>query len=225
MKRLRQSKSSLVSNSRWLAYAVAGAAGAFSAANSAEAEIHYSGVINVLFSPDVSKIKKLPLDQVADYLVFKRGHDGGGRPHVGMFFRIKDVYGPGQFIGTEFSTGASVYALRPGRYVSAGHFTFPAYTYGSLNDPHFASPSFVGFNFRGGSGFQYGWARVYFNKDTLDFTVIDYAWADPGESIKTGQTSSSRQGSNRATEGSLGLLALGCAGLMAWRQRRAKVTD
>src|SRR2546423_3283988 len=49
MKKLRQNKSSLVSNSRWLAYAAAGAATSLGGAQSAEAEIHYSGVINRQF--------------------------------------------------------------------------------------------------------------------------------------------------------------------------------
>jgi hypothetical protein len=205
-----------VSASRWIAYASAGAASALASATSAEAEIHYSGPINILFPPDAPKVKKLPLDQAADYLVFKRGKEAG---NVGAFFRLRAGLGVGQFVGQEFSTHASVSAIRGDRYVSRGHFTYPAYTYGTLKDPHFTSPSFVGFRFNGGSGFQYGWARVYFNKDTLDFTVIDYAWADPGEPIKTGQTSSSTfsEGTN---EGSLGLLALGAAGLRAWLKSR-----
>lgn len=217
MKRLRRNKSSLVSSSRWLAYAAAGAATTLGAAQSAEAEIHYSGKINLLFPPTAPKIKKLPLDQAADYLVFKRGHVG---PRTGVFFRARDViYGVGEFVGVEFSTHADVSALKAGRYLSRAHFTYPAYTYGTLNDPNFSSPSFVGFRFDGGSGPQYGWARVYFNRGTLDFTVIDYAWADPGEAIKTGQTSSSGNSSGEATEGSLGLLAIGAAGLLAWRRR------
>jgi MYXO-CTERM domain-containing protein len=51
-----------------------------------------------------------------------------------------------------------------------------------------------------------------------DFWLVDYAYADPGESIRAGQTSS-----NDAPElESLGGLALGAAGLLAWRKRRSR---
>src|SRR5207244_7084224 len=46
MKKHRHTKTRLVSNSRWLAYAAAGAATTLGAAQSAEAEIHYSGPID-----------------------------------------------------------------------------------------------------------------------------------------------------------------------------------
>ena len=49
--------------------------------------------------------------------------------------------------------------------------------------------------------------------------IEDYAWADPGEKIKAGQTSDEAP----ATE-SLGALAFGAAGLIAWRKRRAAGT-
>jgi hypothetical protein len=45
------------------------------------------------------------------------------------------------------------------------------------------------------------------------FTMVDYAWADPGETILTGQI---------PEPGSLGLLALGALGLVAWRKQRAR---
>ena len=47
--------------------------------------------------------------------------------------------------------------------------------------------------------------------------MIDYAWADPDERIKTGQTSSRRKSLSAPASGSLGLLALGASGLIAWR--------
>jgi hypothetical protein len=46
LKTKRKTKSLNLSNSRWLAYAAAGAASTLGGAHSAEAEIHYSGVIN-----------------------------------------------------------------------------------------------------------------------------------------------------------------------------------
>ena len=40
-----------VSHSRWVAYATAGAATALAGSNSAEAAIHYSGLVNEVFPP------------------------------------------------------------------------------------------------------------------------------------------------------------------------------
>src|SRR5262249_40579944 len=89
---------------------------------------------------------------------------------------------------------------------------------------------FIGFKFNNGSGDQYGWVRVKFDtRYPYDhpFWLVDYAYADPGEQIRAGQTSSNemiREESNGigSEEGSLGGLALGAAGLLAWRKRRSR---
>ena len=52
-----------------------------------------------------------------------------------------------------------------------------------------------------------------------DFWLVDYAYADPGEPIRAGQTSSNEM---VPEEGSLGWLALGAAGLLAWRKSGLK---
>jgi MYXO-CTERM domain-containing protein len=52
-----------------------------------------------------------------------------------------------------------------------------------------------------------------------DFLLVDYAYADPGEPIRAGQTASNEM---VPEEGSLGWLALGAAGLLAWRKRRSR---
>ena len=80
----------------------------------------------------------------------------------------------------------------------------------------FESPGtgFIGFRFNGGAGTAYGWARVTMEARRANaFTIVDYAWADSGTSITAGQTAVPEPGS-------LGLLALGGAGLLAWRRRR-----
>jgi hypothetical protein len=59
------------------------------------------------------------------------------------------------------------------------------------------------------------------------FEVLDYAYADRGEPIRAGQTSSNEMVPEEnddivPQEGSLGWLALGAAGLLAWRKRRSR---
>ncbi len=79
---------------------------------------------------------------------------------------------------------------------------------------------FISFRFDVGNGVQYGWARVSVRGLTLaNFGVLDYAYADPGEPILAGQKKSERDAGPVAEE-SLGALALGAAGLLAWRRRR-----
>jgi MYXO-CTERM domain-containing protein len=60
------------------------------------------------------------------------------------------------------------------------------------------------------------------------FVLLDYAYADPGEPIKAGQTSSAEQAPNQDStdeqapgQGSLGWLALGAVGLLALRKTRS----
>jgi len=75
----------------------------------------------------------------------------------------------------------------------------------------------VGFKFNNGAGEQYRWVRMKMMgglKNT--FEVVDYAYGDPGDVVLAGQKS------DDAAPGleSLGGLALGAAGLLAWRRRR-----
>ena len=63
---------------------------------------------------------------------------------------------------------------------------------------------------------QFGWVRVNMDGNPLNsFTVVDYAYADKGESIFAGQITAVPEPS------SLCLLALGSVGILAWRRRRA----
>ncbi len=97
----------------------------------------------------------------------------------------------------------SGYADVPG-YLAAGN------AYGNWRQ---AGTGFLGFRFNNGGGDQFGWVRVTTNGAPGNtFTVVDYAWAGVGETIFAGQV---------PEPGSLGLLALGGAGLIAWRRRRA----
>ena len=77
-----------------------------------------------------------------------------------------------------------------------------------------------------------GWARVKKGgPPDYRFSLVDYAWGDPGDRFFTGQTRltpcvstpcSTEQVEATPKEGSLGWLALGAAGLLAWRKRRSR---
>src|SRR5690242_17087874 len=65
-KRTDARKPAAIPNTRWLAYAAAGAANAFAAANSAEATIHYSGQIGRIFKE--CQDATFRLDQPGDFI-------------------------------------------------------------------------------------------------------------------------------------------------------------
>jgi len=52
--------------------------------------------------------------------------------------------------------------------------------------------------------------------------MFEYAWGDPGDSIQTGQKRNPNESVAVPESGSLGLLALGAAGVDAWHNRRAQ---
>ena len=234
-----------VSHSRWLTYATASAATALAASHSAEAAIHYSGILNQKFPPHVDTDKTFPLDQAGDFLLFQR-HEVGS-----LVFNLRDV---DYFRVFGIASAAPRYALVTSYYVfvsklhfgqnvSSGYFwpnTFfrndvMAYNlYSGTNGYRGAwrdrGPGCVGFKFNNGAGIQYGWVRIkMYGPPEHGFEVVSYAYADPGEPIKAGQTSSHEQVPDQDStdeqapdEGSLGGLALGAVGLLAWRKSRSR---
>jgi hypothetical protein len=119
------------------------------------------------------------------------------------------------------------------QYVSRGHLTAPEISeFVTLAPGQFSDQGigFIGFEFNGGAGVQYGWARVRMDGPDrgYGFTVLDYAYADPGEPILTGQRSergaSESEAKTTTSSGSLGLLAFGAAGLLAWRKVRGQMS-
>ena len=64
-KSVRSKKPILIANNRWLAYATAGVATAIAGVNSAEADIHYSGTLNVPVPEGESVAHSFALDNAA----------------------------------------------------------------------------------------------------------------------------------------------------------------
>jgi hypothetical protein len=229
-------KAASIPKTRWAAYAAAGAATALGGTPSpAEAEIHYSGFVHHNFERGPFTA---PLDPRV-HLQLSVG-TGTGVGNSSDFFGAIRILTPahdsiGDFAGTRLSyTGFYVLELPAGVSVSAqpiGNYCrfystcecfdcFGGYI-GGAGRFRDRGTSFIGFAFSRGAGVQYGWARV---KKTgapdYGFVLLDYAWGDVGDSIRTGQTSSSGDPVNAVTDsGSVGLLALGAAGLVAWRKR------
>ena len=247
--RTRSRKPALITNPRWLAYATAGSASALACASSAEAAIHYSGIVdhdfaNGGFAGSLGPGVTLELDVGTGTWV------GGG----GFSFGAANVRGPsgstvGEFAG--YGTGKLAYfwlsELLAGAFLPAQGFgefcrwssscsCQVCYGTAEIGGSHFRAPGigFIGFVFsHGGGGAQYGWARIKTSgPPNYRFHLLDYAWGDPGDRFFTGQTRLTPCASTPCPdeqaeapppkEGSLGWLALGAAGLLAWRKRRSR---
>jgi hypothetical protein len=213
-----------MANSRWVAYGIAGAATALGA-TTAEAEIHYSGIIDALVSFGE---RTFPLSNGA-VLWFE--HFQTTTYYTWAFFELRSAavsngwqsvdhvaknLARNQPISTQhFGPGVAILATSPfcSRYQFCEH-----------------GAAILGFKFNTGGGTQYGWARLRMKGNDRppfnSFYVVEYAWADPGEDIRTGQRDYlSQEQEAVSASGSLGLLALGKAGLELWRaQRLSSVT-
>jgi hypothetical protein len=183
IKRARSRKSAVINNSRWVAYATAGVATAIAGATSAEATtIHYSGPINHAFS-GISFLT-FALDNGAD-LGF--GHIPGR-----AIFRVEPFNGFNTGAGDTY--GLYGYLLRLAANVAVSGQAFSGGSHFASDRPHThwaaKGPGFIGFRFNGGSGIEYGWARVRMDsgQPLNNFTLVDFAWGDVGTTILTGQT-------------------------------------
>jgi hypothetical protein len=206
-----------VSQTRWIAYATAGAASAVLGINSAEATIQYSGVINEVFSTGGHHEDLFFLGNAFISLSYTRSFHG---PHDVAHFQIGaalDASFNGFVANGHSYISKLASGVNPATRPFAGFNAFIAYGNGRGPNSQWLDPGtgFIGFRFDSGNGFQYGWMRL-----TMDgapgnsFTLVDYAWGDLGDSILTGQI---------PEPGSLALLAVGAAGLLAWRRHRASV--
>jgi hypothetical protein len=226
-------KPASIAKTRWLAYATAGAATALAGSNSAEAAIHYSGLINYKFSGDSRAT--FQLDHLGVFIGFvhfphyygsTQTPDGGsaffGAASAAGYYKTC-VYDPEDASLSNLSRGQAI-STRP--FVPYGGIlaTREGFNCGGNARGQFlqAGVGFIGFKFNLGGGDQYGWARVEMRGYPKNqFKLIDYAYGDVGDRIKAGQKSSSQAPELE----SLGGLALGAVGLLAWRRRNSKTTD
>src|ERR1041384_4698797 len=223
---IRQMKSISISETRWLAYATAGVAGAFGLSSSTEAEIHYSGDVHIHLVGDARAT--LPLSNGA-YLVFENFF---GTTFIQTFtFVIKGVIS-GSARGVRYFPGSvRLSNLGARKNVSSGRFlpvignAHHGVLFTNWSDGQFAitADGFVAFRFNTGNGTQYGWARIKTTTGSnyhVHDLIKDYAWGDVGDAILTGQRHSLQPASAESVLGSLGLLAFGAQGLDAWRTQR-----
>src|SRR4030095_1323626 len=117
----------VITNSRWLAYATAGAASAFSCANSAEATIHYSGLIHEFFGSCGDKSARFQLDQPGDSIRLRHSLEFGCTGSYGGFdhFSIRGRAGnafAGFYNPCPSAHVASVSKLNRGQLISRGPF-------------------------------------------------------------------------------------------------------
>ena len=244
----RPRKPAVITNSRWLAYATAGAASTFTGANSAEATIHYSGRIDLNFGIRFPQSVHFQLDQPGDSFLLKHSDDFSGRRSYQGYAHF-GVLGPaGASFAGFFNTynpcpSAHVFLvskLNGGQLISRRPFTAqnsgliagfaPYCTSQYIGQFDYGDVGFIGFRFNNGTGNQYGWVRIKMREGFRiyrAFWLVDYAYADPGEPIRAGQTSSNgmvpEEGNDVVPqEGSLGALALGAVGLLAWRKRQSQ---
>ena len=224
----------LVEQSRWALYATAGAATLVGGASAAESEIFYSGRIDLKFHPPHSQISStfIQLDQPGDSINPFLWELNSEAVFALAEFKVLGVAGA-SLVGTvNTSYGAGPFnflsRLRPRVYLSAqpfvphSRFRYDLLEYGVQRKSKWREQGtgFVGFKFNDGTGWHYGWARIRKGPEPANhFELIDYAYGDVNEPIRTGQRRSREQ---MPAEASLGLLALGAAGLVAWRRSRRR---
>jgi hypothetical protein len=213
-------KPASIAKTRWVAYAAAGAATALAGSQSAEAAIHYSGRVNELFL--VGEADTLKLDRPGDS--FRLSHTSYGYGANDKFA----IFGIASAAFRGFSGRGYVSKLGFGQPISMGNFIQQHGLMVRNGNPHQWNPGegFIGFRFNKGAGVQYGWARIKISGvPKYDFVLLDYAYADPGERLTAGQTLENTSSDEQAPDqGSLGGLALGAVGLLAWRKSRKSLT-
>lgn len=208
-------KNTILANSetRLTAYTIAAAASAAMASTSS-AEIVYSGLQNISIGQFFSQNLNLDGDAYNDILL--KNYVFGGGNYQGAYVN----FAPGKLVG--FTSGFGyVTKLSLGSTIGPATATGPfqaSLAYGA-NNPNAqfnnATDAYIGLGFSSAPNFYYGWIRVDIDNAAGTFLVKDWAYEDTGAPIGAGVV---------PEPSSLGLLALGAAGLGYYRNRRQTVS-
>jgi len=230
MRKSRHRKINSLTTGRWSAYAAATVASTFAAAHSAEATIHYSGLVDQkIGGNDRATFQLDPAGGrfVVSHFPFFYGSSNVSNGGVAQI----TVYGAesaaiNAVAGACHAGGDCVSNLERRDVISARPFVQGtgtlAWEYDGSQKELYGQflkrgLGLVGFKFNNGAGDQYGWVRVRMQGGHRHLlNVVDYAYGDPGDRVLAGQIPG---GSAPALE-SLGGLALGAVGLLVWRSKR-----
>ncbi len=170
IKSVRSRETVSINHARWLGYAAAGVATTFAGAQTAEADIHYSGPINQTFNAPAggSSSAFFQLDQAGDSINPFHARTNSGFSGVALFF----MYGINAASVAGFYGGAFPYASKLASGIALNsfanfvpHAATLAYRGGYSNSQwQTIGTGFVGFRFDNGTGLQYGWARIHMTK-------------------------------------------------------------
>lgn len=242
----RREKSTLIKNARWAGYVAAGAATTMMGQEVAQAGIIHVDPIDTVIGAVI------PSSGVATSLAqFDLNGDGAldiqfkqenlnplgqANAFVDVLSNSIAAYGENLIAGQWYPYGKYAFNLVPGALLSANspsyvNSSFPGWLVqygwmasGGLGTGTYSSqfqqagPGYVGVQFKSVAGTHFGWVRVEMTGDAYNgITVTDWAYnSTPDAPILVGQV---------PEPGSLGLLALGGVGVLAWRKKRAQVAS
>lgn len=203
-----------VENSKKRLLAYCSTAAAMASAGLANADIVYSGLQDITINQGNSLQLDLNSDSFLDIKL--KNYVFGGGNYMGATVN----FFPGQLVG--FRAGPNNFAYVSNLAVGApispttvGPTYFGSMAYGSVNPNaqfNLASPGLIGLSFPAGPDTLFGWIRVSTDQSGGSFKVVDWAYESTSlTAIPAGVV---------PEPASLGLLAVGAAGLAAYRGKR-----